>query len=164
MGVYNAVRAAIEPVIAARGHIQIACSVGAFAPSVGGAGYMITKAGVEQLARCLRIECAPYKVSVGTAYPGVVETEMTRSTLDEDQLGRQVADQLSWPFNRRISAQRVGAAIADAVEHRRPRTVRPRVWAAYSLLRGAINVMVDAHLVRSRRIQDLVRPIDTANE
>ena len=162
-GVYNTVRAALEPVTAVRGHIQITCSVAAFAPSVGGAAYMVSKAGVEQLARCLRIERAPYGVSVGITYPGVIDTEMTRSTLDDDPLGRQIGEQLTWPFNRRIGAQQVGRAVADAVQHRHPRTIRPRVWVGYALLRGAANIAIDGFLVRSRRLGELVRAIDRAH-
>ncbi|OBJ69094.1 short-chain dehydrogenase/reductase [Mycobacterium sp. 1274756.6] len=159
-GVYNTVRAGLEPVIAAGGHIEVISSGAAFAPGPGGAAYMVSKAGVEQLARALRLECAPHRVSVGTTYFGIVQTAMTRATLDEHPLGAQVSALLPWPLSRRISAAQAAAAVADALQHRRSQTFRPRAWAGYALLRGVLNAVVDPVLVRSPRIHRLIRELD----
>lgn len=159
-GVYNTVRAGLEPVIAVGGHIEVISSGAAFLPGPGGAAYMISKAGVEQLARALRLECAPYRVSVGTTYFGIVHTAMTRTTLDDHPLGAQVGALLPWPLNRRISPAQAARAVADAVQNRSSHTFRPRAWAGVAVLRGVLGVVADPLLVRSARIHRLIRQLD----
>jgi NAD(P)-dependent dehydrogenase (short-subunit alcohol dehydrogenase family) len=135
-GVFNTVHPAIEPVIAAGGHIVVVASAAAFLPGPAGSAYMITKAGVEQLGRALRIELAPHGASAGVAYFGIVQTAMTRDTLDEDPLGGEMQRQLPAALRRRITAAQAGEVIADGIRRRAPRTIAPRAWSAAALLRG----------------------------
>lgn len=160
-GTWNTVRATAEYIIAARGQFQLICSGAAFSPGVGGAAYMISKAAVEQLARALRIETAPYGVAVGTVYFGLVDTDMTHATIDHDPMGHAVAAQLPWPFKHRISVDEAARSIVDSIQTRAPRTVRPRIWMLYSVLRGIINPVVDAYLVKNAGIHRLVRRFDS---
>lgn len=159
-GVFNTVRACMEPVIEARGHMQLVASCAAFAPGMGGSGYMITKSGVEQLGRALRIELAPYGASAGIAYFGIVETDMTRATLDDDPIGREIGGQLPWPLNRRITAEQAAQVLVDAIASRRGQVTAPRQWTVYSALRGLINPVLDAKLTRDKSIHRIVRQLD----
>lgn len=156
MGVFNTARACIEDVIATRGHIQVVGSCAAFAPGMGGSAYMISKSGVEQLGRALDIELCAHHASAGIAYFGIVETALTRNTLDDDELGREIGAQLPWPLNRRITADDAAAAIVDAITGRRARVIAPRQWTVYSALRGLINPLLDARLEKDRRVRDIV--------
>ena len=156
LGAFNTVRAGIEAVIAARGHIQVIGSCAAFAPGMGGSAYMISKAGVEQLGRALRIELAAHDASAGVAYFGIVETALTRATLDDDELGREIGAELPWPLNRRITAEQAAGAIVGAGANRRARVIAPRQWTAYSVLRGLINPVLDLKLERDKGIRDLI--------
>jgi NAD(P)-dependent dehydrogenase (short-subunit alcohol dehydrogenase family) len=135
-GVFNTVHPAIEPIIASRGHIVVVASVAAIVPGPGGAPYMISKAGVEQLGRTLRIELAPHGATAGVAYFGIVETEMTRATLDDHPLGRNAARLLPHPLRQRISTARAAEVMADGIARRARRTIAPRAWILVAALRG----------------------------
>lgn len=106
----------------------------------------ISKAGVEQLGRALRVELAASGASAGVAYFGTVDTAMTHHTLDDDEFGRAADAMLPWPLNQRIRAADAALAVADGIARRAPRTIAPRVWEPYSLLRGVINVLMDQYL------------------
>ncbi|OBA42181.1 MULTISPECIES: short-chain dehydrogenase/reductase [unclassified Gordonia (in: high G+C Gram-positive bacteria)] len=159
-GVFNTVRACMEPVIAAQGHMQLVASCAAFAPGMGGSAYMITKSGVEQLGRALRIELSAYGASAGIAYFGIVETDMTRATLDDDPIGKEIGGQLPWPLNRRITADDAAGVLVDAIRSRRGQVVAPRQWSVYSALRGLINPLLDEKLTRDASIHRIVRHLD----
>ncbi|WP_107655110.1 SDR family oxidoreductase [Nocardia suismassiliense] len=159
-GVFNTVRPALDDIVAARGHVVVVSSCAAFAPGMGGSPYMISKAGVEQFGRALRVELAPAGASAGVAYFGIVETAMTKHTLDEDELGRAVGQLLPWPLNRRITAAEAAASIADGITHRAARTIAPSVWEPYALLRGAVNVALDRYLSLDPRTHDLIRRLE----
>jgi NAD(P)-dependent dehydrogenase (short-subunit alcohol dehydrogenase family) len=160
VGALNTVRAGVDAVIASGGHIQLIGSCAAFSPGMGGAAYMISKAGVEQLGRALRIELAPHGVSVGISYFGIVETALARVTLDDDPIGKRIGGMLPWPLNRRISAGTAASSIVAAVRGRRATSVVPRTWLPYSWLRGIINPVLDRVLPRDSDVAEIVRQLD----
>lgn len=160
IGVFNTVRPALDHIVAAKGHVVVVSSAASFAPGMGGSPYMISKVAVEQLGRALRIELAAVGASAGVAYFGVVETAMTHNTLDEDELGRRLGDMLPWPLNVRITAAHAAETIADGIARRSPRTISPIGWEPYSLLRGAVNVVLDGKLARDPRVHELVRAVE----
>ncbi|MFI9403864.1 short-chain dehydrogenase/reductase [Nocardia sp. NPDC052316] len=159
-GVFNTVRPALDDIVAARGHVVVVSSCAAFAPGMGGSPYMISKAGVEQFGRALRVELAAAGASAGVAYFGIVETAMTKHTLDEDELGRAVGQLLPWPLSRRITAAEAAASIADGITQRAARTIAPSVWEPYALLRGAVNVALDRYLSLDPRTRELIRRLE----
>ena len=61
------------------GRIIMVSSVGGLKASGGNAGYTASKFGVVGLSRSLAIELAPYRITVNTIHPGMVDTEMVRS-------------------------------------------------------------------------------------
>ncbi|AYF78241.1 SDR family NAD(P)-dependent oxidoreductase [Nocardia yunnanensis] len=159
-GVFNTVHPALDHIITARGHVAVVSSCAAFAPGMGGAPYMISKAAVEQLGRALRVELAAHGASAGVAYFGIVETEMTRATLDRDELGRRIEALLPWPLNTRITAAQAARTLADAIEHRAAQSISPRAWTPYALLRGVVNTVLDAGLARDPRVRALLREVE----
>jgi len=160
-GAFTTVRAAADAVIARRGHVLVVSSVAAFVPGPGGAAYMISKAAVEQLGRALRLELAPHGVTAGTAYFGVVDTQLARSTLDDDPLGRELEKRLPVPLRRRLTAGRAAGVLADAIERRAGRTLAPAIWQPWALLRGLVNVVADAYLARDHNVHTFVRDLET---
>ncbi len=160
-GAFTTVRAAADAVIARRGHVLVVSSVAAFVPGPGGAAYMISKAAVEQLGRALRLELAPHDVTAGVAYFGVVDTQLARTTLDDDPLGRELEKRLPPPLRRRLTAAQAAAVLADAIERRAGRTLAPAIWQPWALLRGLVNVVADAYLARDRHVQAFVRDLET---
>lgn len=159
-GVFNTVRPALDDIVATGGHVVVVSSCAAFAPGMGGSPYMISKAGVEQLGRALRVELAASGASAGVAYFGIVDTAMTHHTLDDDEFGRAADAMLPWPLNQRISAVDAAATIADGIARRAARTIAPRVWEPYALLRGAINVLMDQYLSTDEHARDLLRKLE----
>ncbi|GAB0102984.1 SDR family NAD(P)-dependent oxidoreductase [Nocardia sp. JMUB6875] len=159
-GVFNTIHPALDHIVTARGHVVVVSSCAAFAPGMGGAPYMISKAAVEQLGRALRVELAPHGASAGIAYFGIVDTEMTHSTLDRDDLGRRIEALLPWPLSTRISAERAARSIADAIEHRTSQSISPSPWIPYSLLRGMINRVLDFGLTKDPRVHALLREVE----
>ncbi|PPJ23428.1 short-chain dehydrogenase/reductase [Nocardia nova] len=159
-GVYNTVRATIDPIVAAKGHMVVVSSAAAFSPGAGGSPYMISKAGVEQLGRALRIELALHGATAQIAYFGVVQTAMTHDTLDADELGRGLDAKLPWPLNRRITPQQAARSLVDGIESRAASTIAPAGWQQYGWLRGAVNPVLDSQLLRDRSLQRLLRQLE----
>jgi NAD(P)-dependent dehydrogenase (short-subunit alcohol dehydrogenase family) len=153
-GVFNTIQPAIEPIIASRGHIVVVASVAAMLPGPGGAPYMVSKAGVEQLGRTLRIELAAHRASAGVAYFGIVDTAMTRATLDDDPLGQAGENLLPRPLRRRITAAQAAAVLADGIARRATRTLAPKSWIPVAALRGLIGLAdgIVAANPRTRRL------------
>lgn len=156
-GVFNTVHPAIEHIIRAQGHVVVVASAAAFLPGPLGSPYMITKAAVEQLGRALRIELAAHGASAGVSYFGVVQTPMATHTLDDDPLGSALQAQLPAPLRTRITAAQAGAVVADGIERRAARTMAPRAWTAVALLRGVLNIVVDAKAAGDHAMHELVR-------
>jgi len=159
-GAYNAIRPALRSVVAHRGHVVVVSSVAAFVPGVGGAAYMVSKAGVEALGRALRLELAPHGATVGIAYFGIVETAMTRITLDDDPVGREAEQLLPAPLRRRIPAAEAARVLVDGIDRRAPSTMAPAAWRAWSLGRGVAQVLLDDALARDPHSHRLVRGLD----
>lgn len=160
IGAFNTVKPALDHVIKRRGHVVFVSSGAAFSPGVGGSPYMISKAAVEQLGRALRLELVPFETSVQTAYFGIVETAMTHELLDADDLGRRINRMLPWPLNRRITAEQAAKSIADGITNRAVTTMAPTGWNLYSVLRGAVNPVIDHLLTRDKRMRTLVSDIE----
>ncbi|TSE01183.1 SDR family NAD(P)-dependent oxidoreductase [Skermania sp. ID1734] len=159
-GVFNTIHPALEHIVAAHGHVVVVSSCASFAPGMGGSPYMISKAAVEQLGRSLRVELAPHNATAGVAYFGIVETAMTHTTLDEDELGREIGGFLPWPLNVRITAAQAATTIAAGIARRAARTIAPSGWEPYALFRGLINVVLDSQLTRDQRVHSLLRRIE----
>ncbi len=85
---------------------------------------------------------------------------MTHRVLDADDLGRALNDLLPWPLSVRITPRRAARAIADGIARRAARTIAPRSWAPYSMLRGAVNVVADRRLADDGRVRDLIRRLE----
>lgn len=160
IGVANTVKATVEQVVSASGHIQLIGSCAAFVPGMCGAAYMISKAGVEQYGRALRIELAPFGATVGISYFGIVETNLTRATLDDDPIGQEIGAFLPWPLSKRITAATAAESIVVAVNGRRPTSIVPCTWVPYSWLRGVVNAVLDRRLVADGSMKRIVRKLE----
>jgi len=159
-GVYRTVAAALGPVTERRGQIVVISSVYAFSNGMGEAPYAMSKAAVEQFGRALRAEMTPFGVGVTVAYFGFIDTDMVKGALDHDPLAEELLGTLPAPLRRRLRPSQAGEALAEAIERRRPRVIRPRRWIALSLARGVTEPILDAAIVRTERVQRVLRAID----
>jgi len=160
MGVYRTVEAALPEIVPRRGHVVVISSIYAFFNGVGAVPYAMSKAAVEQFGRALRIELAPFGASASVAYFGFIDTEMVHRAIDADPLADRLLETLPKPFHKRLQPSAAGEAIVQGIEQRRPRIIRPRRWAAWSVLRGIVNPLGDARAEREERTLALVREFD----
>jgi NAD(P)-dependent dehydrogenase (short-subunit alcohol dehydrogenase family) len=161
MGTYRTVAAALPEIVRRRGHVVVISSIYAFTNGIGTVPYAMSKAAVEQLGRALRVELVQHGASASVAYFGFVETDMVRKAIDEDPVAQtMLADLLPKPLRKRLPATAAGEAIARGIERRRPRIIRPRRWAAMSVLRGIINPLTDAQMERDETAQANLRKLD----
>ena len=155
LGVYRTVHAALEHVIARRGHVVVVSSVYAFVNGVMMSPYAVAKAGVEALGRALRLELSPHGAGVTVAYFGFVDTAMVRRGIDHRRA--LTGEDGSAVLRMAISPEQAGEAIAGAIERRRARVIAPRWWAILSTLRGLVNPVLDQLAARSERVRRMVR-------
>jgi len=159
-GVANTVAAGLEHVIANQGQVVLISSVFAFVNGMGTIPYAMSKAAVEQLGRGLRIELADHGVSVLTAYFSLVQTDMIARGVDEDPVVLELLGALPKPMLNRITPAVAAAAIADGLEARSTRVIRPGLWRPVSALRGLLGPALDARFATDRRILDVLARLD----
>ena len=163
-GVHRTVAAALPEIVARRGHVVVISSVYAFVNGVGATPYAMAKAGVEQFGRALRIELAQHGAGASVAYFGFIDTEMVHQALDEDPLGNRLKESQPAFLMKRLQPADAGRAIVAGIERRAPRIIRPRRWAAFSVLRGVVNPFLDRAMVNSEEIQGITRDLDGRDE
>jgi 3-oxoacyl-[acyl-carrier protein] reductase len=77
------------------GRILNASSFAAIIPSVGGAAYAASKAGVESFSRVLAGELGPHGITVNAYAPGMIPTQMNRYAEAPDARKEQLLDTLT---------------------------------------------------------------------
>ncbi len=160
MGVYRTVEAALPEIVRRRGHVVVISSIYAFTNGAGAVPYAMSKAAVEQFGRALRTELAQHGASGSVAYFGFIDTEMVHRAIDADPLADRMLRSLPRPLRKRVSPAVAAEAIAQGIERRSPRIIRPRRWVVMSLLRGLLNPLSDARLERDEQAQSLLRAVD----
>jgi NAD(P)-dependent dehydrogenase (short-subunit alcohol dehydrogenase family) len=160
MGVYRTVDAALGEIVRRGGHVVVVSSVYAFFNGVGLSSYAMSKAGVEQLGRALRVELVQHGASASVAYFGFIDTEMVHQGLDHDPLASRMTAQLPAVLRKRLAPSAAGEAIVRGIEGRRARIIAPRRWAVLALLRGVVGPLLDARLERDAKGQAMLREID----
>lgn len=134
VGAYNTVRAAIGPVIDARGHVMITASLASFGHAPGLSAYCATKAGVEALADSLRVEVAHQGVTVGVLHPSWIGTDMVHEGDEASAAFRRLRQAMRPPMRKTHPVESVVGSIADALERRQARVFLPSfVRIAYRL-------------------------------
>lgn len=159
-GVYNTALAALPQIAERRGHIVVTASVYAFVNGMGAAPYAMSKAGVEQLGRALRVELVPHGAGASVAYFGFIDTEMVHQALDADPEMDKLGEILPKPLMKRLTPAQAGEAVARGIEKRAPRIIAPRRWAAFSVLRGILNPLLDTYMTRDAKTQEVVAVLD----
>jgi NAD(P)-dependent dehydrogenase (short-subunit alcohol dehydrogenase family) len=161
LGVYRTVYAALPQIVSRKGHIVVISSIYAFLNGVGTVPYAMSKAGVEQLGRALRLELRQHGASASVAYFGWVDTEMVHRALDRDPLRDRLLGTLPPPLRKRIPPAEAAEAIVRGIERRRAQIFRPRRWELVSLLRGILGPLSDAALPRDEEAMSVLLELDS---
>jgi NAD(P)-dependent dehydrogenase (short-subunit alcohol dehydrogenase family) len=162
LGVYRTVHAALPQIVQRRGQAVLVSSVYAFLNGVMVSPYAVSKAGVEQLGRALRLELAPHGASATVAYFGFVDTRMVQDIVDIDPDAAARQDMFPAFIRKRITPAQAGEAVAAGIERRRARVIAPRYWTALSVLRGIVNPPFDLMGTREPRVQGLIKESEAA--
>lgn len=95
--------------------VNFSSTAGKNISTVGGAHYTAAKAGILGFTRHLAKEEARYGITVNSVCPGLIDTEMVRSTIDEDRT-KAYAD--SFPISRLGEPSEVAELVAFLVSDR----------------------------------------------
>lgn len=150
-GVWRTVKATLPEVISRQGHIVLISSIYAFFNGVLGASYAVSKAGVEQLGRALRVELAASGVTTSVAYFGFFDTDMVRTVFAQpglDAFRKALPAFITKPAKLDLAATK----LVGGIERRAPRITAPR-WVTPALMaRGPLG-LIDARLARDERVR-----------
>jgi NAD(P)-dependent dehydrogenase (short-subunit alcohol dehydrogenase family) len=146
-GVANSVHAGLRPIVDRRGHILVIASVYAFANGAMQAPYAMAKAGVEQLGRAVRAEISIHGATAGVGYFGFIDTHMVQGALVDPVTGG-LMESVPAPLRAKRTPAQAAEALVKGIEKRAPRTIYPRRWTAYSVLRGIVNPLLDNAMLK----------------
>lgn len=118
------------------GHIVNVSSMAAYTPQQGFSAYSTSKSAVFTFSDCLRAELAADGIGVTTVCPGIVHTNIVRTTefsgvsAEQQDRRQRIFDRLY--RMRSYPPSKVAGAIVAAVQHNRAVVpVTPEAWAAY---------------------------------
>lgn len=138
LGVMRTVSATLPQVAQARGHFLLVSSAAAFTAMPGMAAYCASKAGVEQFGNVLRLEQRHAGVTVGTAHPIWIDTDLVRDIRADLASFRAALKKLPWPLSRVISVEDCAAALVKGIEGRRRKVYVPRSLGFVQALRPVV--------------------------
>jgi NAD(P)-dependent dehydrogenase (short-subunit alcohol dehydrogenase family) len=143
VGSWRFLHACLPHVIARRGYVLGVASAAAIVAPAGIGFYAASKAGFEHLLNVLRIEVSHLGVDVGIAFFSWIDTDMVRGTTTHHPAFARMRSEIRGPAGRTLPVSAAGAAIADAVAHRRRTVVAPRFVRIIYVLRGLIGPLVE---------------------
>lgn len=138
VGTIRTVSATLPQVIASRGHYLLIASAASFLSAPGLAAYCASKAGVEAFGDAFRLEVAHRGVTVGTAHPIWVDTDLVRDAQEDLPLFRRMLADARGPFGRSISVESCARMLLDGIERRRPKVFVPPALGVAFQLRGLL--------------------------
>lgn len=154
-GVLRTVRAVLPQVIERRGYVLNVASLAAASHAPLMASYAASKAGVEALTDCLRMELAPTGAKAGCAYFGFIDTDLVRGGLGHPS-SRAMERVMPGFVRRPVPVSRAVDAIERAVLGRRARVWAPRYVGAALALRGVMQPLLERRAMRDPRVREAV--------
>jgi NAD(P)-dependent dehydrogenase (short-subunit alcohol dehydrogenase family) len=160
IGVMRTVSATRPHVVDARGHYLLVASVASFTVAPGLAAYCASKAGVEAFGDAFRLEVAHQGVTVGTAHPIWVDTDLVRDAKEDLPLFRQSIERMPGPLGRQIDVQTCARLMVDGIEARRPKVfVPPSVGSVFHA-----RALLTTNLVRRAMAREAARSVPQLEE
>ena len=155
LGVWRTIRAALPHVTERRGYVLPIASLAAALHAPMMSAYCMSKAGVEALADCLRVEVRPTGTAVGCAYFSFIDTDMVRRGM-ESAGGQRTKERLRGPL-KPPPVSVAGAAIVNGIEKRSrhvyaPRWVLPVLYLRTLLQPLSERTVKDAELIETMRL------------
>jgi NAD(P)-dependent dehydrogenase (short-subunit alcohol dehydrogenase family) len=148
VGVWRTLRLTLPHVIERRGYMMPVASLAAIVPQFPGfIPYSASKAGVEAMSKCLRVEVAHLGVDVGVAYFGWIDTDLTRGG-DEHPAFSFMRSRMKWPMKKTHPVSKAGEAIVSGIEKRAKIVAEPSFVRVADKLRGLVANAVDREILK----------------
>src|SRR3712207_4729697 len=119
-------RAALPALTASRGHVLLVSSAAAFTVLPGMSAYCAAKAGLERFGDVLRLEVAHRGITVGSAHPTWIDTDMVRDTEAALPTFAGTLGRLPGPLGAYTSVGDCAEALVGNLERRGRRVFVPR--------------------------------------
>jgi NAD(P)-dependent dehydrogenase (short-subunit alcohol dehydrogenase family) len=137
-GTLNIVRAALPAVIAQRGYVLATASVSTFAHPPAVSSYAASKAAVEAMCNCWRIELAAHGVGVGTIYASWVQTPLVTEG-DLHPAFVRLKSTMPAPLRRAMPVAQAADMIVEGIKRRARRIWVPGWVRMLHWLRAALH-------------------------
>jgi NAD(P)-dependent dehydrogenase (short-subunit alcohol dehydrogenase family) len=148
IGVWRTLRLTLPHVIERRGYLMPVASMAAIVPQFPGfTPYSASKAGVEAMAKCMRVEVAHLGVDVGVAYFGWIDTDLVRGG-EEHPAFTFMRSRLKGPLGKTLPVSKAGEAIVAGIEKRAKVVAEPPFVRVMDKLRGLVANAVDREVER----------------
>ncbi|WP_255506346.1 short-chain dehydrogenase/reductase [Mycolicibacterium sp. 018/SC-01/001] len=161
LGQWRTVRATLPAVLESRGHILLVGSIYAFFNGVLAAPYAVSKAGVEQLARTLRVELASHGATAGIAYLGFIDTDLAADAF-ADASAQAIRQAVPRVFTREMTVTAAADAMLDAIERRAPQVSAPAWVRPLLAFRSVTTAVMDDVLLHNRNVQTAISDAEVA--
>ena len=151
MGVWRTNRAVLEQIVARRGYLLNIASLSAVSHTPLMGAYTASKAGVEAMTDCLRVELAATGARVGCAYFGFIDTDLVRASFAHPstvELKKTLPKFVSTPAPLSEAVD----AIERGVQRRSARVWAPRYVGGAIVLRGILQPLTELSTRHSRRL------------
>jgi NAD(P)-dependent dehydrogenase (short-subunit alcohol dehydrogenase family) len=162
IGAMLTAHAALPEVAKRKGHILLISSAAAFTVLPGMSAYCAAKAGLERFGDALRLEVAHRGVTVASAHPTWIDTDLVRDTEEALPTFKATRKQLPGPLGAFTSVDVCAQALVENLETRGRRVFVPGSVGVVSALRqlvtGALAEKV-AMNVSAKRVPQLERDI-----
>jgi len=163
-GTLNIVRAALPAVIAQRGYVLATASVSSFAHPPAVSSYAASKAAIEAMCNCWRIELAAHGVGVGIIYASWVQTQLVTEG-DLHPAFVRLRNTMPAPLRRAIPAEAAAAMIITGMTRRARRIWVPGWVRVLHWLRVALSTpLAERQLLQAAPEMELMflQTIDTS--
>jgi NAD(P)-dependent dehydrogenase (short-subunit alcohol dehydrogenase family) len=162
IGAMLTAHAALPEIAERRGHVLLVSSAAAFTVLPGMSAYCAAKAGLERFGDALRLEVAHRGITVASAHPTWIDTDLVRDTEAALPTFAQTRKQLPGPLGAYTSVEACAEALVENLETRGRRVFVPRSVGVVSALRqvvtGALAEKV-AMRISAARVPELERDI-----
>src|SRR5436190_4908251 len=146
IGVWRTPRLSLPHVIERRGYLMPVASMAAIVPQFPGfVPYSTSKAGLEAMAKGIRVEIAHLGVDVGVAYFGWIDTDMVRGG-EEHPAFTFMRSRLKGPLAKTLPVEKAGQAIVDGIEKRAKVVAEPPFVRFLDKVRGLASNAVDREI------------------
>jgi NAD(P)-dependent dehydrogenase (short-subunit alcohol dehydrogenase family) len=154
--------AALPELAVRRGHVLLVSSAAAFTVLPGMSAYCAAKAGLERFGDALRLEVAHRGITVASAHPTWIDTDLVRDTEAALPTFAATRRQLPGPLGAYTSVAACAEALVENLETRGRRVFVPRTVGVVSALRQAVTgALAEKVVVRvsASRVPQLERDI-----